>query len=119
MGVVCCAHAIASQKRRLYGKLGLTSQREIVRVKLEGLRWLDRRGYFAPGSLRASGDARNEARQRASDRWTVPNVHGAADSAAGRCYTTPREVLFYLSPPPSSSSGPLVEEPDWRSGQYL
>ena len=57
---------------------------EIARIKLEGLRWLGRRGYFAPGSLHTPGDARNEARQRAYDRGTGANVHGVADSFVGR-----------------------------------
>ena len=37
MGAVCCADAVASQKRRLCGEWGITSQREIARIKLEGL----------------------------------------------------------------------------------
>ena len=72
MGAVCCADAVASQKRQLYGEWGITSQREIACVKIEGLRWLGRRGYFTPGSLGVSGDARKEARQRACDRWIGP-----------------------------------------------
>ena len=85
MGSVCYAGGVASQRRRLCGEWGITSQREIARVKLEDLRWLGRRGYFASGSLHESGDARNEARQRAYDRGTGPNIHGATDSFVGRC----------------------------------
>ena len=72
MGAVCCADAVASQKRRLYGEWAITSQREIARIKLKGLRWLGRRGYFVYGSLRAPGDARNETSQRAYDRGAKP-----------------------------------------------
>ena len=72
-------------QRQMCAEWENTSHREIARVELEGIRWLDQRGYFAPGSLHAPGDARNEAHQRTYDCGAGTNVHGAAEFFVGHC----------------------------------
>lgn len=85
MGAACESDAVASQKRRLYGEWGVTSQREIARIRLGGRAWLGRGIYHPAGAVHAADDARREAREHAYERASGPNVHGGADAFVGRC----------------------------------
>ena len=70
---------------RLYGEWGVTSQREIARIRLGGRAWLGRGIYHPAGAVHAADDARREAREHAYERASGPNVHGGADAFVGRC----------------------------------
>ena len=90
MSAISAEHVAESQRYRLYRKRGITSAREIARIKLEGLGWVGGNAYFRSGTPHASNDARAERRRRANDPSNGPTSEAATTASAAK--TAPEQL---------------------------